>query len=109
MSNLSVAYSGPVGMPPVFNSGPGFQFVYANPLRSVPSSDIRLHASEVASACSQLGYQPWGQLNPAQKKRIASAILYARGDPTSIAQAGQVLMNNPAYQGFQIILGAAAL
>lgn len=80
-----------------------------NPIAAQPSAKITLHANEVNAVTAQLGLPAFGTLNPGQRKMVAARALNARGTPQASAQAGQVLLSNPAYQTFTIISGIAAL
>jgi hypothetical protein len=85
---------------------PGFTH---NPLNSIVPNNISLTASELNAAIKALGYPRWGILNEGQKKFVKAYALQQRGDPTSSAQADQVLIGNPAFSGLTILMGAAAL
>jgi hypothetical protein len=97
---LSMGYTGGMSVSPQ---------VYQNPLQALPSPNIVMTNQEVNSVSAQMGMPMWHLLNPGQQKIVAARVLQNRGTPQSKAQAGQVLLSNPAYQVFTIIYGAAAL
>jgi hypothetical protein len=98
--NNAIGFNGNVSMNPNFTH---------NPLNSIVPNNVTLTAGEVRSATAALGYPRWGTLNEGQKKFVKAYALQQRGDPTSQAQADQVLIGNPAFSGLTILMGAAAL
>jgi hypothetical protein len=79
--------------------------VTRNPFSALPPNQIFLTRGEVNQATQEEGLPQWDLLAPNQQKMLAGMILANRPDPVSQAQAGQVLINNQAYQNFTIIPG----
>ncbi len=94
--SLSIGYTGGPSMDPNFSH---------NPLNSIVPNNISLYTSEIRNAVRSLQTPPWGILNQRQKKLVTAFVLEARGDPTSLAQAQQVLIGNPAFADVAVLIG----